>query len=301
MRAQQEREKRHEGSNAMIRRVVCAASLSVVAGLAVAIIQAQITITEINPTRSTLDASDPDGASGGRVNGLGRASDTVLYAASEWGGLFKSSDRGRTWARLDAHLPTATWDVEVRPADVNRVIATSFYDGRVTSLSGINVSTDGGASWTHPPSAIPPTGFCRTADRRDEPSAFGIAFDPANSNNVYVGTNCGLAISNDAGATWRYVDPTPANGANDIWDVVVHHGAIDLCGDDGHRRSTDGGTTWTTASAGGSPLPGGLCSIAASPDEANVLFAVAGGLIFETDDNGGTWNTQFDNPSPLAR
>ncbi len=28
----------------------------------------------------------------------------------------------------------------------------------------------------------------------------GIAIDPANTNNVYIGTNCGLAISNDAGA-----------------------------------------------------------------------------------------------------
>ena len=33
---------------------------------------AQLSIAEINPTRSTFDATDPDGASGGRVNGLGR-------------------------------------------------------------------------------------------------------------------------------------------------------------------------------------------------------------------------------------
>jgi photosystem II stability/assembly factor-like uncharacterized protein len=263
---------------------------------------AQVTLTEVNPTQSTLHASDPDGASGGRVNGLARASNSVFYAASEWGGLYKSTDTGRTWVRLDRHLPTATWDVEVSPADVNRVVATSFYDGRVTSRAGINVSTDAGATWAKPATATPPAGFCRSADRRDEPSAFGIAFDPANAKNVYAGTNCGLALSNDAGATWRFVDPTPNNGANDVWDVVVHHGGIiDVCGDDGHRRSTDGGATWTTAAAGGTPLPSGRCSIAASPDESHVLFAVVGTSIFETDNGGGTWNTSFVNPSAQGR
>ncbi len=263
---------------------------------------AQVSIVEVNPTQSTLHASDPDGASGGRVNGLGRASNSIFYAASEWGGIYKSTDAGHKWTRLDAHLPTATWDVEVSPADSNRVIATSFYDGRVQSLAGINVSTNGGTTWTHPASATPPDNFCRTADRREEPSAFGIAFDPENANKVYVGTNCGLAISTDAGSTWRFVDPTPNNGANDVWDVVVHHGGtIDLCGDDGHRRSTDGGATWTTARANGTPLPAGICSIAASPDEPHVLFAVSGTLIFETDDGGGSWNTEFTNPSEQGR
>ena len=279
-----------------------AASICALALAAAAAGHAQINVVEINPTRSTLHVKDPDGASGGRVNGLGSASNTVFYAASEWGGLYKSSDAGRKWLRLDAHLPTATWDVEVSPADPNRVIASSFYDGRVNSVAGINVSTDAGATWTRPGSATPPEGFCRSADRREEPSGFGIAFDRENPKNVFVGTNCGLAISSDAGSTWRYVDPTPANGANDVWDVVVHHGGIiDLCGDDGHRRSRDGGATWTTASATGVPLPAGICSITASPDESHVLFAVSSVLIFESDDGGESWSTEFANPSRQGR
>jgi len=263
---------------------------------------AQITIREINPNQSTLDPSDPDGASGGRVNGLASdpGNNQVFYAASEWGGLHKTVDGALTWTRLNNHMPTVTWDVEVSPGDSNRVFATSFYDGRVVSRSGINVSTNGGITWTHPASALPPAGRCLTTARRNEPAAYGISVDPANPLNVYIGTNCGLAISNDGGVNWRYVDPTPTNPADDIWDVVVHHaGIIDLCGDDGHRRSTNGGLTWTTAT--GIALPSGQCSIAASPDEAYVLFAVAGGTIFETDNGGGTWNTNFVNPSPQGR
>ena len=265
-------------------------------------IRTKIWSNNISPTRSSLDASDPDGASGGRVNGLGAVpgNNTIYYAASEWGGLFKSTDSGVSWSHLPGHVPAATWDVEVDPGNVNRVYATSFYDGRVSSLAGINVSLDAGATWNKPATAVPPAGFCVNAVRRDEPSAFGIAIDPANSAHVYVGTNCGLARSTDSGATWNYVNPTGAGAARNVWDVVVHHnGTIDICGDDGHYRSTDGGDHWTTASS--SPLPGGLCSIAASPDEAHVLFAVVGTSIYESDDGGQSWPVTYANPSSQGR
>jgi hypothetical protein len=255
--------------------------------------------TDVNPNRSTLDATDPDGASGGRVNGLGQsATGAVLYAASEMGGLYRSTDAGLTWTHIAGHVPMVTWDVEVDPTNANRVYATSWYDGRVNSRAGINVSTDAGVTWARPATAVPPANFCLDQDRLDNPSAFGIAIDPANTNRVYVGTNCGLAISTDAGVTWAFVDPTTADGADDIWDVVVHHGGIiDVCGDDGHRRSTNGGATWTAAST----LPSGRCSIAVSPDEAYVLITVQGTTIRESDDAGATWPTVITNPSAQGR
>jgi photosystem II stability/assembly factor-like uncharacterized protein len=265
--------------------------------------QTVLEVVPIGPRQSSLDPTDPDGASGGRVNGLAIApnSNAVMYAASEWGGLFKSTDTGLTWQHLAGHTPVATWDVEVDPANASRVFATSFYDGRVASRAGINLSSDAGATWTRPASAMPPMGFCAEAARRDQPSAFGIAIDPAAPANVYIGTNCGLAISRDSGATWSFVDPTPADPADDVWDVVTHHGGIiDLCGDDGHQRSTDGGATWTTAT-GTNLLPSGRCSITTSPDEPHVLFAVVGTSIFESDDGGASWPVQYANPSAQGR
>lgn len=265
---------------------------------------AQTTISEINPKQSSIHQNDPNAASGGRVNGLAVVprNNRVFYAASEWGGLFRSQDGGRNWMRLNGHLPVATWDVEVSPADPNRIIATSFYDGRVNSLAGINVSTDGGNTWTRPATATPPPNFCVHDSRRSDPSAFGVNFDPANPRNVYVGTNCGLAVSNDGGGTWRFIDPTPPSPArpndraDDVWDVVVHHGGIiDICGDDSHRRSTDGGRNWTTAT-GNKPLGSGTCSIAASPDESYVLFAVVGTTVYESDDGGANWHAHFTQP-----
>jgi photosystem II stability/assembly factor-like uncharacterized protein len=255
---------------------------------------------DINPSQSSLHATDPDGASGGRVNGLGRAPNgTTFFAATEWGGLYRTTDSGQNWAYLPGHVPMVSWDVEVDPSNGNRVYATSFYDGRVNTRAGINVSTDGGNTWTRPASATPPVGFCENAARRDNPSAFGIAIDPGNTNRVFIGTNCGVARSTDAGVTWTFIDPTPADGADDVWDVVVHDGIVDLCGDDGHRRSVDFGTTWTTATS--NALPGARCSIAASPDEPGVLYAVAGTQIFETLNGGTSWPNAITNPQAQGR
>lgn len=285
-----------------MRRLATAVLLVIASGLRVDVASAQLSavIRDISPDRSTN--SDPDAASGGRVNKLGvdRSTPGRVFAASEWGGLFRSTDNGVTWAHVDGHVPTATSDVKVDPTNSNRVYATSLYDGRTTSRSGINVSTDGGITWMHPATATPPTGFCQSEIRRTEPAAFGIAIDPANANHVFIGTSCGLAISLDAGVTWTFRDPTPADPADDIFSVVVHHGGIiDVCGDDGHLRSTDGGTTWTTATA--QPLPSGRCTITASPDESYVLFAVVGTSIFESDDGGQTWPVTYVNPSPQGR
>jgi uncharacterized repeat protein (TIGR01451 family) len=261
---------------------------------------------DVNPDNSDLDASDPDGASGGRTNGLASVAgnNQVFYAATEWGGLYKSTDAGDRWSFLPGHLPMATWDVEVDPGNTGNVYATSFYDGRLASVSGIEVSHDAGVTWTHPATATPPSTYNCSATRRTELAAFGIAIRPDATQNVVIGTNCGLAISNDAGITWRFVDPTPGNSAGDVWDVVVqpggpnNQGIIDLCGDDRHRRSVDGGTTWTGGSSG---LPAGQCSIAASPDESNVLFATVGGGIYESDDGGVTWPNTYTNPNPQGR
>ena len=274
----------------------------VLAALVFAIVSpaASQSLLDISPDSSSLDPTNANGASGGRVNGLATVpgDNQTFYAASEWGGLFKSTDGGQTWFHLDGHVPTVTWDVAVDPDDTNRVYATSFFDGRVDSLAGINVSTDGGVTWTHPPTTVPPAGFCAVPERRTEPAAFGIAIDPDDPANVFIGTSCGLAVSDDHGATWEYIDPTPADGADDVWDVVAHDGVVDLCGDDGHQRRDSAGN-FTTAT--GAALLGGRCSLAASPDEPDTLFAVSGATIFETRNGGASWPTAFNNPAPQGR
>ena len=277
---------------------VCLWAVSLCVLLQVNVANSQtVTIKEINPTHSSIDST------GGRVNHLGRATNSILYAASEFGGLFKSTDAGRSWARLDAHLPTRVSSVKASPGNPDLVVATSIYDGRVNSFAGINVSHDGGVTWSKPVSTKPPAGFCLNSPNVNEPSAFGIAFDPENAAHIFVGTNCGLAKSIDGGLNWTFINPERrATRATNVIDVVVHHGGIiDTCGFAGHFRSIDGGGTWVGPQAGGTPLPAGVCSLAPSPDESSVLFATVGLRIFETDNGGASWNTEFANPKLVER
>jgi photosystem II stability/assembly factor-like uncharacterized protein len=279
--------------------LVCASILGLPDG---ALGQLSVSISNISPRSSTVTNSAD---TGGRVNGVAVASDgTTFYAATEWGGLYKSVDTGRNWFHLENHLPFATWDVAVDPTNPRKVYATSFYDGRVDSLAGINVSNDGGVTWIHPPTAVPPPPPYTSAARREEPSAFGISIDPDDSQDVYIGTNAGLAISHDGGVTWEYVDPnatpTSADRAKNVWDVVVHHGGIiDVVGDRGHQRSLDGGVTWTTATT--DPLSKGLSSIAVSPDEPDVLFATSSRLAFQSVDGGNSWPDTLAFAYPESR
>jgi len=257
-------------------------------------------VNDINPDTSTLHGTDADGSAGGRVNGLAISAGTrtVVYAASEWGGLFKSLDRGNTWEHVDSHVPAALWRVAVDPSNSHRVVTTSFYDGRIKSMSGINISTDDGLTWTHPSSAIPPKDFCSVPAFQRELTAFGVVFERDNPQNVYVGTSCGLAISTNSGETWRYIDPTINDPADTIWDVIVHDGGIlDLCGNDGHARSRNRGQTWEVPHQ----LPTGRCSIAVSPYEADVLFEVVGERLYESDDGGQHWGTGVLTPNFQGR
>ncbi|MEX2646197.1 MAG: PKD domain-containing protein [Gaiellaceae bacterium] len=262
-------------------------------------------IVDVNPDVS--DNGNANASTGGRINaGLGAdpGNPGTFYAASEYGGLFKTTDFGATWTHLDDHVPSFTWDVEVDPSNSNRVYATSWYDGRVSSLAGIARSTNGGTTWSKPATSTPPAAYNCAQARKDEPSAFGIGIRPDAPQNVFVGTNCGVAISTNSGVTWTFADPTPATAATDVWDVVVQgggpsgQGIVDVCGADGHYRSTDGGGTWT----GGSPtIPGGRCSITVSPDESYVLFIVASdNLVYESDDAGATW-TSLGNQGAQGR
>jgi uncharacterized repeat protein (TIGR01451 family) len=242
---------------------------------------------EVHTTDSYHLCPDPcvSGNNGGRVNGLsavpGDAS--TYFAASEVGGLFKihiSADGSGTWSHLDNHLPTQTWDVAADPGG-QRVFATSFYEGRVDLTAALQVSTDGGSTWKGSLPAAPPT--CPAA-RASQPSGFGIAIRPG-SNEVLVGTNCGLARTTDGGDHWTRFDPTPASVAGTVWDVVaLPGGRTYACGDDGLLTSPDGRpeSTWQLLTLPSGVIPQGFCSLAVSPDEPNVIFVIFGRPSFST-------------------
>jgi hypothetical protein len=206
-------------------------------------------------------------------------------AASFSGGLFRTQDGGLSWHHLDGFLPNRPWDVAYNPVHPSVVIATVQVDTHVRSGIGIWLSRDGGRTWTH-------TGInraCGQVPGRD------ISFGPR--RNVFVATDCGIALSNNGGSTWRF-----PRGVPQAWSVVSQAGPgypanqssviVDACGNGGVYRSFDRGVSWTLRP---SP-PFGLftCSLARSPFERDVLFAASGSQAWESDDAGVTWTKVAD-------
>ncbi len=156
------------------------------------------------------------------------------------------------------------------------------------------MSNDGGQTWVRPPQAAPSE--C-PQQLVDQPSGFGIAVRPG-SQEVLVGTNCGLARSVDNGAHWTLFDPTPTDGAppDSVWDVVaLADGHSYACGDDGLLISPSGAPyTWSQIDK---PLSstygelGGYCSLAVSPEDPTVVFVVFGNAFHA--DIGGAGNPEF--------
>ena len=230
----------------------------------------------------------------------------VAIAASESGGLWKTTDSGTTWSHLDGLQPFRMSDVKFAPANDQVVIASAWADSHSANSGGIWRSTDGGSTWSKPATADPiPGAGCPTRF-----NAWGISF-AAGSNDVFVGTSCGVAVSHDLGVTWNHIAPDPTSVNHAVYAINGQQGSggsiVDTLGPDGHHRSTDGGANWTPSS-GASPIASfaGVHTIAASPIEPNVLFVAAAGpvincgsamnpafktskIAYESDDGGTTW------------
>jgi hypothetical protein len=260
------------------------------------------------PAAASVSQFQPSVKWGGRTVAIdvSPANAAVAIAASESGGLFSTSDSGTTWSHIDSLQPFRMSDVKFAPSNPQIVIASALADGRTTNAGGIVRSVDGGATWQKPATSNPP---CSS-----HANTFGIAFGL--ENDVYVGTDCGVAVSHDLGATWTHV------ALSRTWSIAATGlGIVDTCSADGHHRSTDNGGTFGAADPIGPAGSVQTCSggavhgIVTSPFETSVLFAVNPGpmvpapnscnatnpvrfqLLSESDDGGVTW-TQIGQACP---
>lgn len=247
---------------------------------------APISAASGTPPPSALTDVNPDGLPGeprfgGRALGLtvDPTNPMNIYVASELGGIWRSSDGGTNWNHVDEIDAPVTRDVFYDPQDASIIVATGQSNGSTDTNGGVWVSDDGGTTWSQPASALP---RCT-----NQPTFWSGAIpdDAVLHTNVYVGTSCGIAISTDEGVTWNHTDPCTAanaawcNGSSPYFDVVaqVVGGMVqlDVCGDEGFFRSTDGGATWSAPDAA-SParLNPNLnpCHVATAPGDTNTVY-----------------------------
>ncbi len=236
----------------------------------------------------------------------------VFYIAANNGGVWKTTDYGRTWIPLFDDQPTGSiGDVAVAPSNPDVVYAASGEGIQRPDLSvgdGIYKSTNAGKTWEH-------------LGLRDGQQIGGLAIDPSNENRVFAavmghpyGANKerGVYRTTDGGKNWEQVlykdentgaaqvaiDPKDPNiiyadlwaGRQAPWENGSWSGE-----QSGLFKSTDGGNTWKQLTQGlPTPKQGlGRIGFCIAPSNTNRLYATvdAGdyGGIYRSDDAGESW------------
>ena len=249
---------------------------------------------------------------GGRVNAVSGVpgQPAVFYFGSVGGGVWKTTNAGRTWAPVsDAFSVGSIGAIAVAPSSPDTVyVGTGEADMRsqISYGNGVYKSADAGRTWQH-------LGL-------DDTRQIGrVAVDPRNPDIVFVaalghayGPNAarGVFRSKDGGATWRQVlyrddsvgavdvaidpnDPHVVFAA--MWNTRRPPWSIyppSYGPGSGLYKSVDGGTTWKALSGG---LPAdrvGRIGIAIAPSSPRRVYAIVdarqGGL-YRSEDAGVRW------------
>ena len=158
-----------------------------------------------------------------------------LNSGGPGSGLYKSSDGGATWTRLEGHgLPAGIMGrigISVSGADSNKVYAMVE-----SKEGGLYRSDDGGDSWIR---------MNEDGRLRQRAWYFSHIFaDPKSADTVYV-LNTGLFRSTDGGRTFNLL-PAPHGDHHGLW-IDPDSPERMINGNDGGATVTlDGGRTWST-------------------------------------------------------
>ncbi|HWP58212.1 MAG TPA: hypothetical protein VNL14_10015 [Candidatus Acidoferrales bacterium] len=161
----------------------------------------------------------------------------TVFAGSDRG-LYRTDDAGTTWEKIPSPLDDYyLWSLAIDPDEPEVMFAGT---GTPTPAA-IFRSTDGGRSWEKRPVEI-----AATCSNVGVPRVTGIAIDPLDRNNVWVGLEVdGVRVSRDRGETWEDADVHV--NQNDVHNVVVSAGppkTVIVVGNRDIHTSADDGATW---------------------------------------------------------
>ena len=248
----------------------------------------------------------------------------VFYIGVNNGGVWKTTDYGRTWKPIfDKENTGSVGDVTVSASNPNLVMVACGEGIQRPDLSignGVYKSTDAGKTW-------------KNMGLSNGQQIGNIIIDPNNENRIFVAvlghpygpnTERGVYRSVDGGTNWERVlykdentgavqvsfDPNNANilyadlwaGRQGPWENGAWNGP-----ESGLFKSTDGGTTWKKLTKG-LPTPAqdlGRIGFCIAPTNSNRLYATvdAGdyGGIYRSDDAGESWVNINKDPRLWSR
>lgn len=234
---------------------------------------------------------------------------TIIYAASLDSGIFKSTNHGVTWTKVNNGLTyTAVQAIAISPSDWNVVYAGTNQLGGANS--GIYVTTNGGTSW-----ALKNTGITETSmgiqsisvDPSNPLIAYAAVFDglvnstvglfkTTNGGNNWFASSTGMDLKNILAVTVSNFPNTILAGSS--FDIPTQLGPSKI------YKSTDGGANWVNTT--GLPTdPAAINPIrfickSNSPDyffAGLFMNTTDGGGYFSTD-RGGTWIKKWNGAPP---
>ena len=237
----------------------------------------------------------------------------VFYIGAVNGGVWKTTDFGRTWHPIFDDQPTGSIGaIAVAPSNPDVIYVGSGEGLQRPDLSigdGIYKSTDAGKSWTHlglrNGQQIPQIAVDQRNPDRLFVAVLGHPYGPNPERGLYRSTDGAqtfqkvLGDDENTGAVDVVLDPgNPDVVYAVLWEARQapwENGAFSGPGS-GLFKSTDGGGTWKRLTGG---LPTfeqdglGRIGITVAPSDPNRLYATVGvrtgGFLYRSDDAGETW------------
>jgi photosystem II stability/assembly factor-like uncharacterized protein len=253
-------------------------------------------------------------------------SSNIIYAATVSSGeIWKSTDSGHSWARLNIRsglddIQAGWWSsLAVDPKNTNLLYAAhAGYDEPYPSAD-LFKSKDGGITWQKTPLVNRGSDgvYLLVIDPQDPQvlyagdsldlyqstdggetwkgiTGFGpiasVTIDPQNSQTLYVGTQGhGLFKSADRGATWSWIGPSTT-----VHSVLVDREdsqTVYAAAKEGLFKSVDGGMNWRPLK---SELSADVYGLITDPANSNTMYARGSKSLLKTVDGGATWTTIFE-------
>lgn len=219
---------------------------------------------------------------------------STIFAGTQRG-VYRSTDRGDTWQRMNMTEGQTVWSLKFHPGDSNIIFLG-------TEGSEVYKSQDGGENWEYLATISNPDAVQMSFATR----ILGIGIEATNHNNMYAALEVGgAARSVDAGKTWQIVN-RDFEGNVDLLDLhgvtvgAADSSAVFISNRTGVWRSTDKGENWENLRFEKFSAIQYSRGVVSDPKDPNTLYACVGlnfgseeGGVMRSTDLGDTWE-RFD-------
>ncbi|MDQ3535299.1 MAG: hypothetical protein M3421_06695, partial [Bacteroidota bacterium] len=237
----------------------------------------------------------------GRTRGFlvipGDPENNTWLAGTVGGGIWKTTDGGKSWHNKTTYLPNlATTVLAIAVSDPKVIYAGTgegFFNRGSINGDGIFKSEDSGETWVQLSATANNNDFRNINRIIVHPDNPDIVLACANSGSIHPYFSSGIFKSIDGGKSWKEVYRASTRIQHLIYspgDFSVQYASLNSMG---VIKSIDGGETWESA---GTLFSTGRIELAISATNPSILYAAAEGNLsgnssdlFISEDKGETW------------